>query len=138
MTTGRIYINLGKDYCDYRRYLDFDTLIKAVACSKRYANGKLLVKKSGGNQIICAKYTKAYIASEATKLIQNISIIYGNYHMGLHVSKRQINKLAKVCEHKGNSLSCYSLVVLHIIYISINSSEREEYQNSLKDRKSVV
>lgn len=138
MTTGRIYVYFGRDYRNYKTFLDFDTLINAVAYSNRYAYGKWLVKKEGEKEIICEGKTKSYIANEATNLIRAITPIYGNHHMGLHASKRQFNELIKVCEHRGSSLSCYSLVMLHIIYISINKSERDRYKINLEELSSLI
>lgn len=123
MGTGRIYVNFGKDYNNYSDFNNFEDLVNVVALSVRYANGKPLVMAVGEKQVIYASRTKKYIAQEATRFISRIGRIYNGDHMALHVSKRQINRLIRVCEHKGNHLSCYSFIVLHIIYTSIKSTE---------------
>lgn len=138
MTTGRVYLYFGEDYRNYNTFWDFNALIKAVAYSNRYANGKWLVKTDGDREQLCERNTKLYIANEATNLIRRITPIYDNHHMALHASKRQINELIKVCEHKGNRLSCYSLVMLHIIYISINNAERDRYKIKMNELNLLI
>ena len=128
MCLGRVYIRFGKDYKGYTRFSNFDELLEAVAFSVQYGNGRNLVKSIAGKKVACLSHTKKYIAEEATRLISRFGRNNQGDHMALYASKNQINRLIRVCEHDSNLLSCYSFVVLHIIYISINQEERNKLQ----------
>lgn len=136
MSTGRVYLYLGEGYQEYEEYLKFDTLIEAVAHSNPCVNGRTLLNSR--DQTVCERNTKRYIAREATKLIRKMTPIVDNNHMALHASKRQINNLIKVLECNGNSLSCYSLVILHIIYISIDNCERDKHRDELNRLNKLI
>lgn len=138
MTTGRVYVRFGKDYNAYQTFENFDTLIQAVAFSVKYANGKTLVLNDAGNMVACLNATKKYIATEATRLINRIKRVNQGDHMALHVSKRQINRLIRVGNHTGNNLSCYSLIVLHIIFVSIDEERRASLRKDMKDLEQLI
>lgn len=140
MSLGRVYVKFGKDYEGYSVFNEFDSLLEAVAFSVKYGNGKALVKTVADKTIPCLSNTKKYIAAEATRLIKRIKI-YRNPsgdHMALYTSKRQINRLARVCKCTGNDLSCYSLLVLHIIYISINQTNRDNFRIVFNDLEDLI
>lgn len=140
MSTGRIYIRLGKDYCDYPYFNNLETLIEAVALSVKFWGDKPLVKIVNNEQVVCLGQTKKYIASEATRLIDHIKKLegVGHDHMAIHVSKRQINRLIRICKHKDYRLSCYSLVILHIIYTSINKNLCNNFEIYLTELAKLI
>ena len=135
---GRVYVRFGKDYNNYSIFNNFNSLLEAVAFSVKYGNGMPLVKTDSGKTVACLSHTKKYIAAEATRLINQISRVYVGDHMALHTSKRQINRLIRVCEHRGNNLSCYSLIVLHIIYINIIQTERNSLRADIKGLENLI
>lgn len=131
MSLGFVYISLGKDFLRFTGNDYFKILIKAVATSIEFDDGKPLVKNIGGKQVVCEGKTRKYIAFEATRFIERFERVHGEKHMALAVSKTQIDRLIRLLSKKDYRLSCYSLVILHIIYTHINQSERNDYKEQL-------
>lgn len=140
MNLGLVYVRFGKDYRNYCSFNNFDSLLKAVAFSVKNVNGTPLVKTTNQGEIACLSRTKKYIADEATRLILNINRVYtiDGDHMALYSSKRQINRLIRVCKKEGHCLSCYSFIIFHIIYININQTQRNNYQIDLDSLDKLI
>lgn len=141
MSLGCVYVKFGEDYKKYSFFFDkFDSLLEAVAFSVKYGNGKPLVKDVRGAKIPCLSSTKKYIAAEATRLIKQINIEYGfdGDHMALYSSKRQINRLVRICKCTGRSLSCYSLILLHVIYVNIDQTNRDRLLIAFRQLEELI
>ena len=121
LNLGFVYARFTSEY-GRMSFKTFDKLLEAVAIASD--NNNLIYFDGNNERHIYFDCTKQYIANKATELVQNLDRIPVGKHMSLLVSKKQINRLIKICSGKTKKyrLSCYSLIILHTIYDIIKNS----------------
>lgn len=126
----RVYIDFGKDCKKYyknlfsKRY--FHKLIEAVATNVESFRGCPLFYGDKNASEVCEKRVKKYIIHEVNKFIAKMPLEDSSINMMRHVSVKQLKRLLVLTEKKkGKKVSCYALIVLHVIFENINKENSD-------------
>lgn len=133
-TFGRVYINIGKSFKEEFCKLNFDELIAYVAKCVGSYNGEVLFTKENNKEIVYPKRTKKCIIREANFFMSDlIQVPTEEDSMYSFVSFRQINRLNRALKKSYGYVSCYSMIILHIInQLILNNTPHEDlYDNRL-------
>lgn len=133
----RVYINVGKDFWEGHRILNFEKLIDDVAIQKCIYNDMPLfevITKDGKDTInIFRGRTKRFIVQETNIFISGIQEVQSEKeNMASFASKRQLNRLIDAFQGKGKRISAYAVVVIYIMSRTIlESSNSSSYDFTL-------
>lgn len=133
----RVYINVGQDFSEGHKILDFEKLIDDVATQKRIYNGmpllEVITKDGKDTTNIFRGRTKRFIVQETNAFISGIQEVQSEKeNMASFASKRQLNRLIDAFQGKGKRISAYAVVVIYIMSrIILESPDNSNYDFTL-------
>lgn len=113
---SKVYINVGSDFYAENPGMDFLELADEVAKSVKSGNGIDLICCRGENVMVHRGRTKRYIAWRATNFIASFEEVQSTEDMKSTVSIRQVKKLARAFNGMQGRISCFSLIILYVMY----------------------
>lgn len=109
-----VYIPCGPDFfANYTGKFDLNYYLEEIAF--------VLKKDDKGNSLViddeaCLARTRNYVLREANKFISGFEEIESEENMPSRISKTQFRLLNRTLKNKKGRITCYTMIILHIIY----------------------
>jgi len=132
-----VYISLGKSLLKQRPNFDMPSFLKQLAqCVNVDYDGKPLIE----NGQVCKKRLVNYLVEKTNYFLSDFKRLESDINMRPTVSKAQVSRLLNLFSRKRCRVSCYSVVILHVMleeFRKNNTSIAEplllSFANTVKD-----